>query len=144
MARWKKKILIIWNTEEKNLSHSSLCDSYAQPLPKSDENSASESGPCQNPDLQRPKHSSVLSMSANVFGAKKFIPTAPDKGSFPLDHEGKMLILGINNYTNYSVPSSQFLGECKEFYLKFMICLAENDNLTSACREDSKAYLGCR
>ena len=83
-------------------------------------------------------------MSANVFGAKKFIPTAPDKGSFPLDHEGKMLILGINNYTNYSVPSSQFLGECKEFYLKFMICLAENDNLTSACREDSKAYLGCR
>ena len=25
-----------------------------------------------------------------------------------------------------------------------MICLAENDNLTSACREDSKAYLGCR
>ena len=47
-------------------------------------------------------------------------------------------------YTNYSLPSSQFLGECKEFYLKFMICLAENDNLTSACREDSKAYLGCR
>ena len=36
------------------------------------------------------------------------------------------------------------LGDCKEFYLKFMICLAENDNLTSACREDSKAYLGCR
>ena len=47
-------------------------------------------------------------------------------------------------YTNYSILSSQFSGECKEFYLKFMICLAENDNLTSACREDSKAYLGCR
>jgi len=61
-------------------------------------------------------------MSANVFGAKKFIPTAPDKGSFPLDHE----------------------GECKDFYLKFMICLAENGNLTSACRDESKAYLGCR
>ena len=44
----------------------------------------------------------------------------------------------------YSILSSQFSGECKEFYLKFMICLAENDNLTSACREDSKAYLGCR
>ena len=61
-------------------------------------------------------------MAANVFGAKKFIPTPPEKGSFPLDHE----------------------GECKRFYLKFMICLSEKDNVTSACREESKAYLGCR
>ena len=36
------------------------------------------------------------------------------------------------------------VGECKDFYLKFMICLAENGNLTSACRDESKAYLGCR
>ena len=36
------------------------------------------------------------------------------------------------------------VGECKDFYLKFMICLAENKNLTSACREQSKDYLGCR
>jgi hypothetical protein len=28
-------------------------------------------------------------MAANVFGAKQFKPTPPDKGSFPLDHEGK-------------------------------------------------------
>ncbi len=27
-------------------------------------------------------------MAANVFGAKQFKPVAPDKGSFPLDHEG--------------------------------------------------------
>jgi cytochrome c oxidase assembly protein subunit 19 len=64
----------------------------------------------------------VLEMASNVFGAKKFVPTAPDKGSFPLDHE----------------------GECKQFYLKFMICLAEHDSRQSACREESKAYLGCR
>jgi hypothetical protein len=27
-------------------------------------------------------------MAANVFGAKQFKPVPPDKGSFPLDHEG--------------------------------------------------------
>lgn len=51
-------------------------------------------------------------MASNVFGAKKFVPTPPDKGSFPLDHE----------------------GECKKFYLKYMICLADNDHKNSACR----------
>ena len=51
-------------------------------------------------------------MAANVFGSKKFIPTPPDKGSFPLDHE----------------------GECRKFYLKFMICLSENKSVASACR----------
>ena len=28
-------------------------------------------------------------MASNVFGAKQFKPTAPDKGSFPLDHFGE-------------------------------------------------------
>ena len=36
-------------------------------------------------------------MSANVFGAKKFIPTAPDKGSFPLDHEGELCTKQFQN-----------------------------------------------
>ena len=61
-------------------------------------------------------------MASNVFGAKQFKPTAPDKGSFPLDHD----------------------GECKLFYLKYMTCLAENKNLNSSCRQESKEYLGCR
>jgi len=61
-------------------------------------------------------------MSSNVFGAKQFKPTAPDKGSFPLDHD----------------------GECKKFYLHFMICLAENGNKNSLCRQESKDYLDCR
>ena len=44
-----------------------------------------------------------------------------------------------------SIPNANCsAGECKDFYLKFMICLAENGNLTSACRDESKAYLGCR
>ena len=61
-------------------------------------------------------------MASNVFGAKHFKPTAPDKGSFPLDHD----------------------GECKEFYLKFMVCLSDNNNSNSACRQQSKNYLNCR
>ena len=44
-----------------------------------------------------------LRMASNVFGAKQFKPSAPDKGSFPLDHH----------------------GECKAFYLEFMICMNE-------------------
>ena len=41
-------------------------------------------------------------MASNVFGAKQFKPTAPDKGSFPLDHEGECRV----PYLQYMV------GEC--------------------------------
>ena len=61
-------------------------------------------------------------MASNVFGAKQFKPTPPDKGSFPLDHE----------------------GECKLKYLKFMICLSERGHKMSECRTESKEYLECR
>ena len=61
-------------------------------------------------------------MASNVFGAKQFKPTAPDKGSFPLDH----------------------LGECKDFYNKFMSCLKQNNNMSAECRQESKDYLACR
>jgi len=46
----------------------------------------------------------------------------PDKGSFPLDHD----------------------GECKEFMTKYMDCLKNNSKVTENCREESKAYLNCR
>ena len=61
-------------------------------------------------------------MASNVFGAKQFKPTAPDKGSFPLDHD----------------------GECKVAYLKYMVCLSENNHKNSECRQQSKDYLNCR
>ena len=61
-------------------------------------------------------------MASNVFGAKQFKPTAPDKGSFPLDHD----------------------GECKKFYIKYMMCLNETKNDASSCRQASKDYLECR
>lgn len=61
-------------------------------------------------------------MASNVFGAKKFNPTPPDKGSFPLDRE----------------------GECKQFYAKYMLCMLETKNQASECRQQSKDYLACR
>lgn len=61
-------------------------------------------------------------MSSMTFGTKQFIPTPPDKGSFPLDHE----------------------GHCKKVMINYMVCLTKNDNDNSKCRQEAKDYLGCR
>ena len=57
-----------------------------------------------------------------TFGQKTFTPTPPDKGSFPLDHE----------------------GVCKREMIHYMLCLRQNDGLNSLCRETAKAYFQCR
>jgi len=56
-----------------------------------------------------------------TFGQKTFTPTLPDKGSFPLDHD----------------------GQYKKAMLKYMICLRTNKNNNSAC-EEAVSYLDCR
>jgi len=61
-------------------------------------------------------------MSSMTFAQKSFKAKAPEKGSFPLDHD----------------------GECKGFMLKFMMCLRVNDNDNAKCRQESMEYLGCR
>ena len=61
-------------------------------------------------------------MASNVFGSKTFKGSPPEKGSFPLDHD----------------------GECKAPYLKYMICLSDNKNSASICRSETKDYLDCR
>lgn len=62
-------------------------------------------------------------MSAPLIqGTKVFIPRPPAKGSFPLDHE----------------------GECKQWMVKYMECLAKFDGNSSECRDLSKEYLRCR
>lgn len=61
-------------------------------------------------------------MSTISFGQKTFIPTPPDKGSFPLDHE----------------------GVCKQTMTKYMKCLFNNNSDNSMCRTEAKQYLGCR
>jgi CHCH domain. len=61
-------------------------------------------------------------MSSMTFSQKTFTPTPPDKGSFPLDHE----------------------GQCKKAMVKYMICLKTNKNHNSSCREEAMGYLDCR
>lgn len=56
------------------------------------------------------------------FSQKRLQYTPPEKGSFPLDHE----------------------GYCKKYMLKYFGCLRENQDNNSKCREESKAYLECR
>ena len=55
-------------------------------------------------------------------GKKVFQAKPPDKGSFPLDHD----------------------GECKEFMVQYMKCLQQNKNSNSKCRSESRRYLECR
>lgn len=61
-------------------------------------------------------------MSSFTFGQKSFQPRAPEKGSFPLDHEGL----------------------CKQFMLKYLICLKQKEQENTQCRVEAKAYFDCR
>lgn len=61
-------------------------------------------------------------MGSMTLGTRSFQPTPPEKGSFPLDHE----------------------GDCKSFFAKYMICLHKNDQKNTACRVEAKDYLNCR
>ena len=53
---------------------------------------------------------------------KVFKPTPPQKGSFPLDHD----------------------GDCKEFMKRYMTCLRKNQLNSIECVQESKSYLNCR
>lgn len=61
-------------------------------------------------------------MSSYIFSQKVFTPIPPEKGSFPLDHE----------------------GVCKRLMIKYMRCLIENNNENTMCRDIIKEYLSCR
>ncbi|XP_069122951.1 uncharacterized protein [Argopecten irradians] len=54
--------------------------------------------------------------------ARRLNVRPPDKGSFPLDHE----------------------GECKNSMMKYMSCLKANKQENDKCRIEAKEYLGCR
>lgn len=58
----------------------------------------------------------------SIFHQKRFNPTPPDKGSFPLDHE----------------------NACKLTMLRYMTCLKNHRDDTAQCREETKNYLQCR
>lgn len=59
---------------------------------------------------------------AGPMGKKRFIPTAPIKGSFPLDHE----------------------GVCKETMVNYMICMTGKKMQNELCRDQAKMYFQCR
>ena len=61
-------------------------------------------------------------MSGAHLNKKIFRPTAPDRGSFPLDHE----------------------NVCKKLMLDYMVCLSDNKQDNSKCRTEAKEYLNCR
>ncbi|TDL28767.1 hypothetical protein BD410DRAFT_243437 [Rickenella mellea] len=51
-----------------------------------------------------------------------FKPTPPDRGSFPLDHD----------------------GECKAQVMAYMNCLTRHTGDATPCRVEGKSYLECR
>lgn len=57
-----------------------------------------------------------------VYNQKLFRPTPPDKGSFPLDHD----------------------GECRPQMIQYLECMQKHDRDSSSCREFSQMYLKCR
>lgn len=61
-------------------------------------------------------------MNAMTMNQKIFTPVPPDKGSFPLDHDGK----------------------CKKEMLYYMKCILQSDGDSTNCRDFAKNYLGCR
>lgn len=58
----------------------------------------------------------------SIANKKVFIPRPPDKGSFPLDHD----------------------GECRDHMIKYLECLQANDRDHSPCRVLTQTYLKCR
>uniref|UniRef100_T1KXA3 CHCH domain-containing protein n=1 Tax=Tetranychus urticae TaxID=32264 RepID=T1KXA3_TETUR len=56
------------------------------------------------------------------FGSGRAIPKAPDKGSFPLDHD----------------------KVCHKSLIAYLKCLRKKDSVTLECRDEIKSYLQCR
>lgn len=60
--------------------------------------------------------------SIGISGKKPLITKPPDKGSFPLDHD----------------------GECKQVMIDYLKCLQKTDCENASCRDLAKKYLQCR
>ena len=58
----------------------------------------------------------------SIGGKKVFVPRPPDKGAFPLDHD----------------------GECRDQMIKYLECLRDHELDSSPCRRLSQSYLKCR
>jgi cytochrome c oxidase assembly protein subunit 19 len=71
----------------------------------------------------------------------------PQRGSFPLDHEGThhfFVLDGVtSSHTGLALPIFR-TGDCKTFMLEYLGCLKANGNDNGKCRLLSKRYLECR
>ena len=63
-----------------------------------------------------------MSSTTALGGGRPVPPKPPERGSFPLDHE----------------------GACGEFARAVLRCLQERRGVSAACRAEQKAYLRCR
>ena len=61
-------------------------------------------------------------MATPGIGKRMFVPKPPEKGSFPLDHD----------------------GDCRKLVSKNLKCLHEEDLNASECRDVARDYLQCR
>jgi cytochrome c oxidase assembly protein subunit 19 len=71
-----------------------------------------------------------------------FKVTPPDRGSFPLDHEGMLCAERMYETRAYSL--TRRVGLCKDSMMSYMHCLQANQGNNGACRDLSERYLKCR
>ena len=71
--------------------------------------------------------------------------TPPQRGSFPLDHDGQCdYLCGVERLSRLIDPQLCHTGECKEVMKAYLKCLKENASNNGKCRALSKDYLECR
>lgn len=97
--------------------------------------------------------SGSTSLSAMSFGrpgrTSILQPNPPDRGSFPLDHDGKSHArLKVHQRAEltgiWMSVNGVLTGECKEMMGAYLKCLQENKNASTPCRSLVKSYLDCR
>lgn len=68
----------------------------------------------------------------------------PDRGSFPLDHDGAQRIHGVSFTRFAEADTLRSTGECREQMKAYLECLKKNGATSTPCRVMNKNYLECR
>ncbi|CAG8576707.1 18019_t:CDS:2 [Acaulospora morrowiae] len=74
-----------------------------------------------------------------------YAPSPPERGSFPLDHDGSgyYLMSMLESFHNNALHYTS-IGECKHLIKEYLRCLRQNSGDNGNCKNLSKAYLKCR
>ncbi|KAJ5777475.1 hypothetical protein N7520_000721 [Penicillium odoratum] len=91
-----------------------------------------------------------MSFGAPGGGSVNYKPSPPERGSFPLDHEGMLTTNLLPPFAIY-IPKSaanrlaDYIGECKHIISGYLKCIKLNRGTNDeACRKLAKDYLACR